>query len=186
MNLARPIGGDDDDGRRRRLDGADLGNGDLEIGEHLEEIGLERLVRAVELVDEEHGGARGIALERLQERALMRKLSPKMSCAEALALALAGLGQADFDHLARIVPLIDGRRHVQALVALEADEAACKRLGQHLGDLGLAHPGFAFEEERTAELERQIDGGGQAAVRDVAAAREERVGFLDRRGWKGR
>jgi hypothetical protein len=35
-------------------DGAELGDGDLEVGEHLEEEGLEALVGAVDLVDEQH------------------------------------------------------------------------------------------------------------------------------------
>ena len=47
---------------------ADLGDGDLEVGEHLQQIGLERLVGAVELVDQQHGRPGEVGLQRLQQR----------------------------------------------------------------------------------------------------------------------
>ena len=53
------------------LIGSEFGDGHLEIGQHFEQKGLERLVRAVELVDQEDRRAppcRG--LERLQQRPL--------------------------------------------------------------------------------------------------------------------
>ena len=41
-------------GGSRGLDRAELGNGHLILGEHLEKVRLEGLVGAVELVDQEH------------------------------------------------------------------------------------------------------------------------------------
>ena len=45
---------------------ADLRDRYLKVGEQLEEVGLERLVGAVELVDQQHRRAGDIRLQRLQ------------------------------------------------------------------------------------------------------------------------
>ena len=52
--LAHAVRGQDDVRRVRRLDRADLGDRHLEVGEHLEQEGLELLVGAVDLVDQQH------------------------------------------------------------------------------------------------------------------------------------
>ena len=52
------------------LIGAELRHRDLEVGQHFQQKGLERLVGAVELVDQQHRRAGGIGLERLQQRPL--------------------------------------------------------------------------------------------------------------------
>jgi hypothetical protein len=69
VDLARAVGRDDHDRRRLRLHRAELGDRDLEVGQHLQQEGLEGLVGAVELVDQQHRRRR-LALERLQQRAL--------------------------------------------------------------------------------------------------------------------
>ncbi len=110
MNLARAVGGDHDNGRLGRLDGAELGDGDLEIRQHLQEIGLEGFVGAVELVDEQDRRAARIGLQRLEQRTLDEETLRIDVAAQAFAAAVAGgLGQADLHHLAGIVPLIDRR-----------------------------------------------------------------------------
>ena len=53
VDLAGPVRGEDDARRRLGLDRADLGDGDLEVGQDLEEVGLELLVGPVDLVDQE-------------------------------------------------------------------------------------------------------------------------------------
>src|SRR5262245_31917068 len=65
VNFARPVRRDHDDRRMRGLHGAELRNRYLEVGEHLQQECLERLVSAVELVDQQHRRARRIGLERL-------------------------------------------------------------------------------------------------------------------------
>jgi hypothetical protein len=52
-----------------RLDGAEFGNGDLEIRQHLQQEGLEGLVGAVEFVDEQHRRLPFRRFQRLQQRA---------------------------------------------------------------------------------------------------------------------
>ena len=54
MDLAGPVRGEDDRGGRLGADRADLGDRHLEVGQQLEQEGLELLVGAVDLVDEQH------------------------------------------------------------------------------------------------------------------------------------
>ena len=99
----------------------------------------------------------------------MRNSELKMSCAVALFCVAARFEQPDLEHLARVVPLVDRRVDVEALVALEADEPGTERRGEDLGELRLADAGLAFEEQRAAELEREEDGRRERAVGDVVA-----------------
>ena len=73
VDFARAVRGDDDDRRRGRADRADLGDRHLEIGKQLQKIGLERLVGAVELVDQQDRRAGDVRLQRLQQRPLDQK-----------------------------------------------------------------------------------------------------------------
>ena len=61
VDLARAVGGQDDDGRFRGADRAQLGDGDLEIGQGLEQEGLEGFVGPVKFVDQQdrRAGASG-------------------------------------------------------------------------------------------------------------------------------
>ena len=84
---------------------------------------------------------------------LIRKRSENTSCSSRSRSCVAfGLGDADRDHLRGIVPLVDRGRDVEPLVALQPDQPAPERRRQHLGDLGLADAGLAFEEQRPAHL----------------------------------
>ena len=76
------------------------------------------------------------------------------------------------EELAGVVPLVDGLVDVYALVALEADERRIEDAREDLGDLGLADPGLAFEEQRTSELEGEEDRGGQSLVSQVVVLAE--------------
>ena len=99
------------------------------------------------------GAPAGVGLERLQQRPLDQEALGEHVVLEPLAVVLAfGLGDADRDHLRGVVPLVDRGGDVEALVALQPDQPAAERRGQHLGDLGLADAGLAFEEQRPAHL----------------------------------
>ncbi len=67
-----------------------------------------------------------------------------------------------------MVPLIGGGGEVHAVIALQAHEAAAEPGGEHLGDLGLAGAGLALKKKRAAHRQRQVHGGGELAVGDIA------------------
>ena len=67
-----------------------------------------------------------------------------------------------------MVPLIDGLRRVQSLVALEPDQRPTAATGQRLGHLGLSHPGLALEQEGALHPQRQEVRGGEPLVREVS------------------
>src|SRR5438105_227274 len=86
-----------------------------------------------------------------------------------LAEAAGEKSKEKLDHLPRIVPLVGRLRDIESLVALQTDELPAQALGDDLGDLGLADPGLAFEEQRPAHGEGKEKGGGEAAIGDVVA-----------------
>ena len=111
---------------------------------------------------------------------LIRNRSANTSCSISVAVLLAlGLGGADRDHLRGVVPLIDRIGDVETLVALQPDQPAAKRCRQHLGDLGLADAGLAFEEDRPAHLQRQKQHGRERAVGEIIGRREELERVVD-------
>ena len=158
VQLAGAVRGQDHDRPLVRAHRAALGDRDLEVRQELEEEGLELVVGAVDLVDQEHrlvGLAQG-----LEHRPLDQEL-----VAVDVDRRLAGL--ADREHLARVVPLVERGRGVDALVALQADQAAAEHGRDRLRGLGLADAGRAFEQQRLAEREREIGGGREALVGEV-------------------
>ena len=85
VDLARAVRGDDDDRRLGGADGAELGNRDLKVGEQLEQVALELLVGAIDLVDEQHRRPLARLLDRAQQRPLDQE-----RLGEQLALGAAG------------------------------------------------------------------------------------------------
>ena len=120
---------------------------------------------------------------RLEQRPADQELLGEQLLGQRLAVGGAhGLGGADRHHLRREVPLVDRRGAVEPFVALQPDQPASQRLGQRLGDLGLADPGLALEEQRPPELQREEHHGRKAPPGDVARAPEQRLGRVDRGG----
>ena len=58
------------------------------------------------------------------------------------------LGGAQRQQLPRVIPVVDRVMQVDALVTLQPDQARARSRGQGAGDLGLADPGFALEQQR--------------------------------------
>ena len=171
MQLAGAVGGEHDQRRRLGRDRADLGDGDLEVGQQLEQERLELVVGPVDLVDEQHRPVAGP--DRLEQRPLEQELRAEQLVDRVVVVELA-LGQRpDLQHLAGVVPLVERLVGVDALVALQPDQPPAEHRGQHLGHLGLADPDLALEQDRAAERQRDEQRGGQAAVGEVAAAAEQ-------------
>ena len=76
-------------------------------------------------------------------------------------------------------------RDVDALVALEPDQAGAEHVGERLRDLGLADAGLALEQQRLAERERDVQHGREPAIGEVGALAEGGGELLDRRGLNG-
>src|SRR3546814_1190488 len=95
------------------MHGAQLGNRNLVIGKHLQQEGLEFLVGAVDLVDQQH--RRLVLSDRRQQRTLQQELLGEdvlLHCFGALAAALA---RFDGEQLKLVVPLVNRRVGVEAL-----------------------------------------------------------------------
>jgi hypothetical protein len=58
------------------------------------------------------------------------------------------LVRADRKELTLVVPFVNRRIGVEALVALQPDQPRLQHLSQCLADLGLADPGLTFEQQR--------------------------------------
>ena len=81
-----------------------------------------------------------------------------------------GLGGADREDLAGVIPVVERLVDVDALVALQADQPRALRGRERLGDLRLADPGLALEQQRLLERDGQEDRGRQPPVGEVALA----------------
>ena len=179
MNLTRAVGCDDHERRLPGLDGADLGDRDLEVREQLEQEGLELLVGAIDLVDEQHRRDEVLVVDGVEQRPPEKKLG-----AEDLALRQVAVGglvqQADVQQLARVVPLVHSVREVDALVALEPNQPRPQHVRHDLGRLGLADARLALDEERLLQLQAEEDGRGQRAIADVASLAQPSFDLVDR------
>ena len=160
VQLARAVRGDDDERVAARLDRAQLRDRDLEVGEELEQEGLELVVGAVDLVDQEHH--RRLLLERVEQRALEQELAAEEPALGRVGPLAARLGGANREQLALIVPVVERLVQVDPLVTLEADQPGARRTRQRLGHLGLANPGLPLDEqgllEGDAEEHRRCEG----------------------------
>ena len=173
MDLARAVGGDDDDGPGGRRHRAELRHAHLELRQHFEQMGLEGRVRPVDLVDQQHRRAAPVGLQRLQQRALDEEPLAEDVPGQRPAAATLRFGHADGQHLRGVVPLVDGGRRVQPLVTLQAEKAAAQGLGQGHGELRFAAAGFALNQQRPAEREGEEERLRQRRVGDVAPLLQE-------------
>ena len=163
VQLARAVRGEDHHRPLVRPQGAALGDRDRKVGEEFEQERLELVVRAVDLVDQQH---------RIFGRAQRREHRPLDQKLVAIDVDRLVAGLADRQHLARVVPFIERGRGVDALVALQADQSPREHRGDRLGGLGLADAGRAFEQQRLAERERQIRGGREPVVGQIERGTE--------------
>jgi hypothetical protein len=76
-------------------------------------------------------------------------------------------------------------REVDALVALQPDEASAETGGKRSRRLRLAHPGLALEEEGLVDAHRDEDRRRQAPIAEVVVGGEEVDDRVDRRGLHG-
>jgi hypothetical protein len=173
VHVARAVRRQDDERRRGGANRAELRDRDLVLGQQFEQIALELLVGTVDLVDEQHRRSRPRPIDRLQQRPLDQEgLAVQLAPRGGAIQRSRGLEHAQLHELPCVVPLVDRVRDVEALVALQPDEVGVERRGQRARECRLADAGFALEEERTAETERQEARYRQAVVGDVVLRQE--------------
>ena len=148
VHFTRAIRRKDDERRRARAHGAELGNRDLEFGEHLEQKSLEFLVGPIDFVNQQHGRPRAQRVDGLKQRALDQKgiaveLAPRARSIERVRR----VENAQLEQLAGVVPLVHGVAHVEAFIALESNQIGVERGGDRRSQRGFAHAGLAFEEQ---------------------------------------
>src|SRR5207302_1846292 len=117
--------------------------------------------------------------EGLQKRALDQEFGPEDVVSLGAVDLATGLQQADLEHLAGIVPLVDRGVDVQPLVALEANQTRAEGRGEDLCQFRLADAGLALEQQRPAKLESQEDGCREGPIADVVVASKVPLELLD-------
>src|ERR687889_782930 len=125
-------------------------------------------------------------LQRLQQRTAYQELAVVEVALDAFPIfAAEGFSGANVEELAGGVPLVDCLVDVYALVALQADERRLEDAGENFGDLGLADPCLAFQEQWPSELEGEEDRGGQPLVRQVIVLGQPRAQLPEMRNAGG-
>ena len=116
-----------------------------------------------------------VRVDRLEQRA-----PDQEALAEELLLRdRALLRGAQVQQLPRVVPLVHGVRDVEALVALQPDQARVRRARERLGGLGLADARLALEQERLLEREREEERGRETAVGQVVGRPQRLLQLVD-------
>ena len=93
---------------------------------------------------------------------------------------VVGAGCGDAQQLLGVVPLVEGARLVDALVALQAHELAVRRCRHGGGQRGLADTGRPLDEQRFAELVGEVDGRRDLVGGEVAVLGQARRDVVDR------
>ena len=178
------VGRQDHVGQMLGAERADLRDGDLKLAQQLQQYRFERLVGAVDLVDQQHHrffGAHRLKQGPWREKPLGEKDALLRADALHGLLQAAGVGDDLADLLAQdlgvqqllaVVPFVEGLRLVLALVALQPQQPPPGRRGQCLGQLRLADTGRPLNEQRLVEPRQQENRRGEALVGDVALAAE--------------
>ena len=150
------------------LDGAELGNRDLEVGEHLEQQRFGFDLHPVDLVDEQDHGVFGA--DRFEQRAGQQELLGEDVGLDRFPVALVLTVGLDTQELLLVVPLVEGFRLVEALVTLQSDQPRVRDLGGRLGELGLADTGRPLDEHRLPQPVGQVQDAGDARVGEIVDA----------------
>ena len=148
--VPRAVGREDHHRRRGRGDRADLRHRDREIREHLQQQGLELVVRSVDLVDKQHAG---MGLQRRQQRPVEQETPRVQLPLQPADVDRAGqvtnrLRRPQVQQLAGEVPVVESLRRVEALVALQPQQRRAEQAGHGPGEGGLTDAGLPLAIQR--------------------------------------
>src|SRR3984885_6632826 len=170
VQFAGAVGGEDDKRRALGTDRADLRDRDLEVGEQLEQEGLELVVGAVHLVDQQH---RLVASpDRLEQRPLQQELGAEQLVDRRVVGDLMLRQRPDLQHLTGVVPFVERLVGVDALVALQPDQPAAQHVSKNLGNLSLADPDLALQQDRAVQVQRDEQRRRQPPVGEITPPAE--------------
>ena len=174
VQLSGAIRGQHDGRPATCLDRPELGDGDLEVREDLQQERLELLVGPVHLVDQQDDLLVGV--DGLEQRPPDEELR-----AEELVLGDGSLlRRSDVEQLARVVPLVHRVRDVEPLVALEPDQPRGKRCSERLRSLRLPHSRLPLEQQRLLEREREEERRREPPIRQVVDLAQCSFELVDR------
>ena len=191
-HFARVVRGQHDQRNVLGLERAEFGHGHLEVGKQLEQERFELGVGLVDLVDQQD--RRLLAGNSLEQRPRQHEalgeedLVLRRDSIDRLGQAL-GADQhfADFvlenlgiEELLGVLPFVERLALVEAFVTLKADHLEAERCGQHLGQVGLADAGGAFDQDGLAQFTCQVDDGRDSPAGDIIVLGESLDYVLDR------
>jgi hypothetical protein len=87
--------------------------------------------------------------------------------------------QPDRDHLGAVIPLVDRCGNIQSFITLQSNQTAPERCRQNLGDLGFSDPRLAFDEQRPAHAQGEVQHRRQRPVRDVVGLGQQIEGRIN-------
>ena len=117
--------------------------------------------------------------DRLEQRALEKERLGEDFMLLLVERAIGCLAEFDVEELLLVVPLVQGHRRVQALVALEPDQIGSEHAGHDLGHLGLADARVPLDQERLPEGHRKVHSGRDGRVGDVVRGFHQLLDFPD-------
>ena len=153
-------------------------------GKDLEQECLELLVGAVDLVDEQHRRDRVVVVDRVEQRPPQQEVRAEDSCS-ARTRSSPSPSSRMCSSWRGVVPLVRGVGEVDALVALQADEASAESRRKRAGRLRLADTRLTLEKERLVDPHRDKDRRGETAVAQVVVRAEQVDDRVDRGRLRG-
>ena len=163
-------------GRRTASTVPQLRDGHLEVRQHLEQQALDLDVGLVDLVDEQDRGL--LPADRREQRPGQQELLAEDVVVGLGPRHVVALRALDAQELLLVVPLVERPGLVEAFVALQPDEVRAGGPADRLGELGLAHPGGALDQQRLLEGAGEIGRGRRGRVGEVAHLAQPGAGVV--------
>jgi hypothetical protein len=168
MDLTCPIRCQDDEGRRGRPQGSELGNGDLELGQQFQKESFEFFVSSVDFVDQQNRRPRPPRIDGLEQWPLdQERFTVECTVRAGPVERVRGVEDPQLEQLSWIIPLVQRVADVEPFIALQADEIGTKRGCDSRGKRRLPDPRFSLEEQRAFQAKGQEQRDREAAVGDI-------------------
>ena len=142
----------------------------MKFTQQLEQKRFEGFIGAIDLVDQQYGCA--ILRDRFEERALEEKRFAENFRFARERIGCVALGEPDPQQLLRVIPFVQRACRIEALIALQTDQARLEDLGENLRAFGFADARGPFQQERLLERQHEFERGREIFVHHVPASGE--------------